>query len=129
MSSTGLKQGQSREAGQPGRPSERGMATVELAFASLVTVVVTYLMVALIAVIVAWTTCHDTAAEVARQAARHDQAAVSRVIGDRPAGSEVTIRRAGSDVVVTVKLLARPWGHWLPGVALEAEATVLSEGE
>jgi hypothetical protein len=104
------------------------MTTVELAFASLVTVVVTHLMVAVIAVIVAWTTCHDTAAEVARQASRHDQAAVNRAIGDRPTGSEVSISRPGDSVVVTVTLLARPWGHVLPGVPLQARATVLNEG-
>lgn len=106
---------------------QRGMVTVELAFAMLgaagIAVVISWLVTVLGLLI----QCQDTAAEVARQEARGDTAAADRARRDRPRDAEVTVRRADLAVTVVVALDARPWAAWLPAVPLTVRASVLAE--
>lgn len=106
---------------------QRGMVTVELAFAMLgaagVAVVISWLVTVLGLLI----QCQDTAAEVARQEARGDTVAADRARQDRPRDADVTVRRADRAVTVVVALHARPWATWLPAVPLTVQATVLAE--
>lgn len=107
---------------------ERGMVTVELAFAGLFAALVTIALAMLAGVGILVARCHETAAEVARQEARADAAAVARALADRPTGALVDVRRSGKDVIVTVSAEARPWGTVLPAVPVSARAVVLREG-
>ena len=103
------------------------MITAELAFASI--------GAALACVLLAWTLtivgllvrCQDTAAEVARQEARGDQAAAQQARAGAPAGARVGVSRSSGKVTVVVELAAQPWAGWLPSVPLSARATVLRE--
>lgn len=109
------------------RRTERGMVTVELAFASLVAMLLGVGVLLLVAIGLQAARCHETAAEVARQAARADQVAVQRAIADAPPGARVGISRTATEVSVTVEVTTRPWGRWLPAVPLSTTATVLVE--
>jgi hypothetical protein len=103
------------------------MVTIEMAFGAL--------FVAGFAVVLAWVVslllmlgaCHTMAGEVARQQARGDEAAAGRAIDHGPKGAQVTVSRAGKEIVVDVELDARPWADWLPSVPLRANARVLTE--
>lgn len=112
----------------PGRRSERGMVTVELAFAALIAGLLTVALVGLVGVGILQARCHETAAEVARQEARLDAAAVARALSDRPAGSRVLVQRRDGLVTVTVTVVAQPLGSLSPGTLLTARASVLVEG-
>jgi hypothetical protein len=71
--------------------------------------------------------CVDTAAEVARQAARGDDQAVRRAQQGAPSGANVAVS-AGADVItVIVTLEARPMMPGLPRVPLRAQATATNE--
>lgn len=106
--------------------AEAGMATVELAVATLGIGVLTVVAALLISVGLLQVRLYETAAEVARQEARGDAAAVARSMADRPVGAQVSVTR-GSMVTVVVRLDARPWGSWLPAAPLSASASVLAE--
>ncbi len=103
------------------------MVTAELAFASIGAALVGVMLAWVLALISLLVRCQDTAAEVARQEARADQAAAARARVDRPEGAAITVRQDSGQVVVRVELQARPWGAWLPAVPLVADATVLRE--
>lgn len=113
----------------PGRAvrGERGMVSVELAFAALFATVLTIVLAMVIGLAVLLARCHETAAEVARQEARDDPQAVARAVAHRPRGAVVAVREDEAQVVVTVSVLGRPWGDVLPGVPLSAQAVVLRE--
>ena len=110
----------------PQRP-ERGMVTAELALAVLASVFVLMIMCWSVAIAVLQLRCMDTAAEVARQAARGDRVAAARAEHDAPAGAEVSLSTTGDRVVVVVNLEARPGGLRLPAVQLSATAETLKE--
>ena len=82
------------------RARDRGMVTAELAVATLAALVIMLLLSWGIYLMVIQVRCIDTAAEVARQAARGDDAAVARARREAPAGARVQIAR--SDGLVRV---------------------------
>ncbi len=111
------------------RARDRGMVTAELAVATLATLVIMLLLSWGIYLMVVQVRCIDTAAEVARQAARGDAAAVARARREAPAGARVQIARSEGLVRVTVNVVARPLTKRLVGVPLQARAEVVPEPE
>lgn len=103
------------------------MVTAELAFASIGAALVGVLLAWVLALVGLLVRCQDTAAEVARQEARADRAAVARARADSPAGATISLHQDEEQVTVRVELAARPWVGWLPAVPLAASATVLRE--
>jgi hypothetical protein len=103
------------------------MVTAELALGSLFVAAFVMFIAWIVSVLMLYAGCQSTAGEVARQAARGDEAAVALAKKDAPGGSSVKIARDGEQVVVTVVLKAKPWGPLMPSVRLEASATTISE--
>lgn len=117
--------GDRRGVPRPEAGRQRGLVTVELAFATLVVASVVTALAWAVGVIATLGACQVTANEVARQHARHDQAAVARATADAPAGARVDIStQQGSSVVVvtwTGRLGLLEW-------PVRAEARVIGEG-
>ena len=111
------------------RAQDRGMVTAELAVATLAALVIMLLLSWGIYLMVVQVRCIDTAAEVARQAARGDDAAVARARREAPAGARVQIARSEGLVRVNVSVVARPLTKRLVGVPLQARAEVVPEPE
>lgn len=111
------------------RRTQRGMVTAELAVATLAGLAVLLLLSWGVYLMVMQIRCIDTAAEVARQAARADDAAVARATRDAPAGARVRITRSAALVRVEVRLVARPLATNLAAVPLQAAAEVVPEPE
>lgn len=111
----------------PRRRGSRGMVTAELAVSTLAVLAVLTMMCWAIYLVVLQVRCVATAGEVARQAARGDQAAVRRAERNAPSGASVRVKagRQTTSVVVTVR--ARPLARWLVAVPLQAEARVATE--
>lgn len=114
------------------RGSQRGAATAELALVLPLLVAVTCGLVWLLAVGAAQIRTVDAARETARALARGDAEAeaVSRGLRVAPPGSEVTLRRSGGEVAVTVRGRMRgPGGLFAgwPGPELHAEAVAVEE--
>jgi hypothetical protein len=105
------------------------MVTAELAVATLAALAMLLLLSWGIYLMVLQIRCVDTAAEVARQAARDDDAAVRRAERDAPAGARVHVARSEGLVRVRVSLTARPLATNLVAVPLQAEAEVVPEPE
>ena len=105
------------------------MVTAELAVATLAALTVLLLLSWGIYLMVMQIRCIDTAAEVARQAARDDGAAVDRAKREAPAGAQVRIARSESLVRVEVSVVTRPLAKGLAAVPLRAEAEVVPEPE
>ena len=105
------------------------MVTAELAVATLAALVVMLLLSWGIYLMVMQVRCIDTAAEVARQAARGDDAAVAVAKREAPAGARVTITRTDGVVRVDVAVVARPLARNLAAVPLRAQAEVVPEPE
>ena len=106
---------------------DRGMVTAELAMGSLFVAGFVGMVAWVIALLMAWTVCQNTAAEVARQEARGDVQASTQAQHDKPAGAIVTVSHHGGTVRVDVTLRAQPWASWLPVVPLSASAEVVAE--
>ena len=106
---------------------ERGMVTAELVVATLAVVTLLGMLCWGVQVVVLQARCVAVAAEVARQSARGDTAAVRRVRQDAPLGSTIAITTRGGVTKVTVRLDARPPLTGLPAVPLEAQAEVVEE--
>lgn len=106
---------------------QRGMVTAELAVSILTVLVVSVTLSWGVFLLVMQLRCLDTAAQVARQAARGDTAAVRQAKAQAPAGSRVTVSTAGSVTRVEVELTARPLAEWLVSVPLRAHAEVATE--
>lgn len=104
---------------------ERGMATAELAMASLLVAAVVALAAWVVLALFQLGQCQATANEVARQEARGDAAAVARASADAPPGARVSRAREGGVVVVRVELVSRLGS--VASVPLRAEARVLLE--
>lgn len=109
------------------RRDSRGMVTAELAVSTLAVLALLTMLCWAIYLVVLQVRCVGTAGEVARQAARGDQAAVRRAEQNAPAGAQVAVtsRRGTTRAVVTVN--ARPLARWLVVVPLRAEAEVATE--
>ena len=105
------------------------MVTAELAVATLAALVIMLLLSWGIYLMVVQVRCIDTAGEVARQAARGDDAAVARARREAPAGARVKIARSEGLVRVSVSVVARPLTKRLVGVPLQARAEVVPEPE
>src|SRR5215210_8702307 len=86
----------------------RGMVTAELAVTTLTAFTLLVVMCWAISLLVVQLRCIDTAAAVARQAARGDQAGVAQAKGNAPQGAQVTVQRRPDLVSVTVRVAARP---------------------
>ncbi len=105
----------------------RGMVTAELAVTTLAAFAVLTMMCWGIYLVVTQLRCVDTAAAVARQAARGDTTAVGKAKAAAPSGATISIDKRPSLVTVIVRVRARPLGRWLPTVPLEARAQVVPE--
>jgi hypothetical protein len=105
----------------------RGMVTAELAVTTLTAFTLLVMMCWAISLVVVQLRCVDTAAAVARQAARGDAAGVARATGNAPRGAKVTVQRQPELVTVTVRVTARPLADWLVSVPLQARAEVVPE--
>ena len=103
------------------------MVTAEMAVAILAALTVVIMLSWAIQVVVLQLRCVDTAAEVARQAARGDDAAVRTAKRDAPVGAEVTVVNRGGVTSVAVRLQAKPPVRGLPTVPLEAAAQAVNE--
>ena len=103
------------------------MVTAELAVTTLSAFTLLVMMCWGISLVVLQLRCIDTAAAVARQTARGDEAGVAHARSQAPAGAEVSVRQGRSLVTVTVRLTARPFADWLVAVPLQARAQVVPE--
>jgi len=103
------------------------MVTAELALGSGAAILLAVLLAWGLGLGVAQLAIADTAAEVARQAARSDEDAVARARADAPDGAMIMIVQHDGYVVVTVSLDVRPLGLRLPPITLTASAQVLQE--
>lgn len=105
------------------------MVTAELAVATLAALALLLMLCWGIYLVMMQLRCIDTAAEVARQAARGDQAAVRSAKRDAPTGARIAVTRTERIVRVSVRLDAQPLADWLVSVPLEANAEVVPEPE
>ena len=103
------------------------MVTAELAFGALGVAVVVAFVAGLFAMVIAQVRCTDAAGEIARQAARGDQAAVARVEAGLPDTVRVAVSDYGEVVSVTVTWPMHPWGSHLGTWTLKATAETLNE--
>ena len=122
------------------RSSERGMVTAELAVATLAAGALLAALSWGVFMITLQLRCIDSAAEVARQAARGDTAAVAAAKARAPLGATFDIRRTAELVTVEVVLPVHPFRFdavsstsWpateFGTVSLRAEANVVPEPE
>ena len=107
--------------------SERGMVTAELAVTTLSAFTLLVMMCWGISLVVLQMRCIDTAAAVARQTARGDEAAVSLARSQAPAGARISVAERPGLVTVTVRVSAQPMADWLVTVPLQARAQVVPE--
>jgi hypothetical protein len=105
----------------------RGMVTAELAVTTLSAFTLLVMLCWGISLVILQLRCIDTAAAVARQAARGDEAAVAHARSQAPAGAKVTVQTGRSLVTVTVRVTARPVADWMLAVPLQARAQVVPE--
>ena len=105
---------------------QAGWVTAELAFALLAVAVAVVFLASLCALGLAQVRCSDTAAEIAREAARDDLARVAEIRQSLPEAT-ITLEERDGLVVVHLVMLTRPWGSWLPTIQLTAEAQAWSE--
>ena len=91
------------------RSSDRGMVTVELAVATLAAGALLAALSWGVLLITLQLRCIDSAAEVARQVARGDAAAVAAAKARAPLGTAFDVRRTAELVTVEVRLPARPF--------------------
>src|SRR6476660_3671364 len=112
-------------AARSGTQDGRGMVTAELAVATLAALAMLTMMCWGVYLVVIQLRCTDTAAAVARQAARGDKAAASWAEAAAPHGAKVVVERRPNLVAVTVRVEAKPIAGWLVAVPLEARAEVV----
>lgn len=103
------------------------MVTAELAVTILAALALLVMMAWGIYLMVMQVRIVDTAAAVARQAARGDRAAVAKIKATAPDGAVVVLETKPSLITVTVRLSARPLAEWLVAVPLSARAQVIPE--
>jgi len=98
-----------------------------MAFAALGIGVAIVVCVGVFGICLAQLRCNDAAAELVRQAARSDLAAVQQIEDRLPSTAEVTLVTQGDTVVASVSQVLRPWGDWLPPVTIQAQASAILE--
>ena len=91
------------------RSSDRGMVTVELAVATLAAGALLAALSWGVLLITLQLRCIDSAAAVARQAARGDTAAVAEALDRAPVGTTFEVRRTAQLVTVNVLLTVKPF--------------------
>ena len=106
---------------------ESGMVTVELAAALPVLVLLMLAGLSAVRVVDARERCLDAAREVARAAARGDDAAVARAGAVVPGGARISIARGADEVTVTVSIVVHPLGRDLPAVTVRERAVAAAE--
>lgn len=112
------------------RPSScdaRGMVTAELSVAILAALAVLVMLCWGITLVALQLQCVDAAAEVARQSARGDEAAVRRAEQDAPDGARISVGHEGPVTKVRVDLSVKGLLPGLPTVTLSSDAVVLTE--
>ena len=110
------------------RAREGGWVTVEMAFAALGISLALVFCVGVLQIGLGQIHCNDATAEIARQAARDDLAAVNEVTQRLPDSSSVTIDLEEDRVVVSVSIRLHPWGTWLPSIDVRSTSTAIREG-
>ena len=105
---------------------ERGMVTAELAVGVLAVMLVTLMLAWCLHLVTRQLLLEDTAAEVARQAARGDLVAVTAAREDAPPGTVIELSREMGSVVARARTTVDGL-EALPAVELTAEARVLVE--
>ena len=103
------------------------MVTAELAVTTLAAFTLLVMLCWGISLLVIQLRCIDTAAAVARQSARGDEAGVAHARRKAPRGATVAVQRRPGLVTVTVRVAARPLADWLVTVPLRASAEVVPE--
>ena len=110
------------------RGNQRGIVTVELAAGLTMAVVLTIFLVALSLLGVAQAACAESSAQLARQAARGDEALLQEARDRAPEGARVSLDRDTEGVtarvsvrvdlmwVGRVELSAQHWAAYEPGV-------------
>lgn len=106
---------------------DRGMVTAELSVAILAALAVLAMLCWGVSLVVLQLRCVDTAAEVARQSARGDDAAVAHAKQDAPGGAQITVSQRGPVTMVRVELRVEALLPGLPMVPLSSDAQVLTE--
>lgn len=114
------------------RRSDDGSATAEMAVALPVLILVLAAALWALSAVAAQLRCTDVAAAAARAAARGEAPTqvVLRARGAAPRGATVTVQPTGSDVVVRVSALVRPFGglaERLPAVRVAGSAAAANE--
>ena len=110
------------------RPCDgRGMVTAELAVTTLSAFALLVMLCWGISLVILQLRCVDTAAAVARQAARGDKAGVAHAWSKAPAGAKISMQHRPSVITVTVRVTARPLADWLVAVPLQARAQIVPE--
>jgi len=84
------------------RRASRGMVTFELAVGILSAALVATMLCWMVSLVTLHIRCADAASQVARSAARGDQAGVAQAESRAPAGAQVQINQADGVVTVTV---------------------------
>ncbi|NLE97705.1 MAG: DUF4244 domain-containing protein [Propionibacterium sp.] len=93
------------------RPAPRGMVTVELAIGTLTATVLTAVLVTLTMLGVAQASASEASAQLARQIARGDDAAIAAAEDRTPGEAEVAHRDGGVEVTVTTTSFVLGLGH------------------
>jgi hypothetical protein len=119
--------------------NQRGMVTAELAVATLAAGALLIMLSWGVFLITVQLRCFDSAAEVARQTARGDAAAVTGAKERAPKGARFTVAESENLVTVKVRTTVRPFAFGtdtgaavrrassLGAISLQAEATVVPE--
>jgi hypothetical protein len=105
----------------------RGMVTAELAVTTLSAFTLLVMLCWGISLVILQLRCIDTAAAVARQTARGDDAGVAHARSRAPADATITVQQRPSLVTVTVRVMARPFADGLMAVPLQSRAQVVPE--
>jgi type IV secretory pathway TrbD component len=109
-----------------GRPYDQGIVTVELVFGILIVIIVTTLFGWAILLFGVQISTISTAENIARQAARGDQQAVTKAKRQAVQGAKISIDASGPDVRVRVDVHPRPDAHF-PTIGLHASAVAAKE--
>jgi hypothetical protein len=98
------------------------MVTAELAACLPVLVLIVSVALTAVSAAAARARLQDAAREAARAAARGDDAGARRLAGHLAPGSALVLRERAGMVVAVVSGRLRPFGSWLPGLAMSERA-------
>jgi len=105
----------------------RGMVTAELAVTTLAAFALLTALCWGMYLVVTQLRCVDSAAAIARQAARGDTVAIAKAKAAAPSGATIAIDKRPNLIIVSVRVNARPLARWLVAVPLQARAQVVPE--